>query len=132
MQRAGDQTADAVSTLRQVSELDPDAAPRAEAEIIETYRVGKEFNKAEQEVQTAEKKWPNDRVIRLTRADLQSEMGKTNEAANDIRKLLGGKDDREIYIKLADIYSKGKKFDDMAKSLDEAEKLSDSQAEKEN
>jgi tetratricopeptide (TPR) repeat protein len=131
MQRDADQTAGAVATLRQIPDLDPDAAPRASAEIIETYRLGKEFAKAEQESQAAERKWPNDRVLRLTRADLMAEMGKSNEAAADVRKMLDGKDDREIYLKLADIYSKGKKFDEMAKVLDQAEKLSDSQSEKE-
>jgi len=131
MQRDADQTADAVATFRTIAELDPDSAARASAEIIETYRVGKELPKAEAEAQAAEKKWPTDRVVRLTRADLLAEMGKVNEAASDVRKLLDGKEDRDLYLKLADIYSKGKKFDDMGKALNEAEKLSPSDSEKE-
>ena len=131
MQREADQTADAVATLRQMSELDPESASRASAEIIETYRTGKELQKAEQEATAAEKKWPNDRILKLTRADLLAETGKVNEAASDVRKLMDGKDDRDLYLKLADVYSKGKKFDDMAKALTEAEKLSESQGEKE-
>jgi tetratricopeptide (TPR) repeat protein len=131
MQRDADQIADAVATFRSIAELDPDSAARASAEIVETYRIGKDLAKADQEAQAAEKKWPTDRVVRLTRADLMAEMGKVNEAAADVKKLLDGKEDRDIYLKLADIYSKGKKFDDMAKAINEAEKLSATQSEKE-
>src|SRR5204863_5776798 len=78
MQRDADQIADAVATFRTIAELDPDSASRASAEIIETYRVGKELPKAEQEASAAEKKWPNDRVVRLTRAEPLAETGKVN------------------------------------------------------
>ena len=57
-------------------------------------------------------------------------MGKTDAAVADVKKLLDGKNDLAIQLKLADLYMKGKKFDDAAKSLDAAEKLSDSQEEK--
>ena len=34
-----------------------------------------------------------------------------------------GKNDRVVYLKLAEVYDKGKRFDEMAKALDAAEKL---------
>ena len=59
-----------------------------------------------------------------------AEMGKIDEAAADLKKLLSGKDDRDIYVSLANTYEKGKKWDDMGKALDAAEKLSDSTEDK--
>ena len=66
----------------------------------------------------------------MSRASLLAEMGKTDAAVADVKKLLDGKNDLAIQLKLADLYMKGKKFDDAAKSLDAAEKLSESQEEK--
>ncbi len=49
----------------------------------------------------------------------------------DVKKLIDGKNDRETYKALAEIYEKGKRFDDMAKALDAMEKLSDKKQDKE-
>jgi tetratricopeptide (TPR) repeat protein len=126
-----DQTESAVETFRQVAELSPEQGPRMSSEIIGTYELGKEFSKAEQEADSAVKKWPDDRDVRLTRDNLLADLGKTDAAAADVRKLLGGKEDREINLRLYDIYMKGKRFDEAGKSLDAAEKLSQSKEDKE-
>jgi tetratricopeptide (TPR) repeat protein len=123
MYRNADQTDLAAETYRQLPDLDPDLGPRAGAEIAETYRQGKQFPKAEQEVDAAIKKFPNDRTLVLTRATLLADLGKTDEAATSIKKLLDGKNDKDTYVALAQIYDKGKKFDETAKALDSAEKL---------
>jgi tetratricopeptide (TPR) repeat protein len=132
--RSMDQIAPAVEVYRQMAEVDPMLATQSEAEVIETYRVGKDFSKAQQEADAAVKKFPDDRTIRVVRASMLAEMGKVDEAAADLKKLLGGKDggkeDRETYIALAQIYDKGKRWDDMGKALDAAEKLSDSNEDK--
>jgi tetratricopeptide (TPR) repeat protein len=57
-------------------------------------------------------------------------MGKTDAAVSDVKKLLDGKDDRAIQLALSELYVKGRKFDDAAKALDAAEKMSESQEEK--
>ena len=51
----------AVETFRQMGELDPDSGARAAAEIVETYRLAKDFAKAETEAEAAAKKFPQDR-----------------------------------------------------------------------
>jgi tetratricopeptide (TPR) repeat protein len=48
----------------------------------------------------------------------------------DVKKLLDGKDDRGIQLALSELYVKGRKFDEAAKALDAAEKMSDSQDDK--
>ena len=130
MQRLADQTEPAVDTYRQMAALDPSQAPHASASIIDTYMGGKEFSKAQDEADAAIKKFPNDREVRVGRASLLAEMGKTDAAVADVKKLLDGKNDRAIQLALADLYVKGRKFDDAAKALDAAEKLSDSQEDK--
>ena len=129
--RSVDQTEPAIDAYRQIAEVDATMAPRSAAEVIETLRAGKEFAKAQQEADAAAKKWPEDRTLRVVRSSLLAEMGKVDEAAADLKKLLGGKEDRETYVSLAQIYEKGKRWDDMAKALDAAEKLSDGNEEKE-
>ena len=52
-------------------------------------------------------------------------------ASADLKKMLSGKaDDRDIYVSLANTYEKGKRWDEMGKALDAAEKLSDSTEDK--
>src|SRR5262249_31736513 len=130
MYRSTDQTDQAVDTFRQIADLDSELAPAMSAEIIETYRGGKEYQKAEQEAESALKKWPNDRAVHLTHAMMLAEMGKTDQAAAEVKKLLGGKNDREIYSSLAQVYDKGKRFDDEAKAIDQVEKLATTKEEK--
>jgi tetratricopeptide (TPR) repeat protein len=54
-----------------------------------------------------------------------------DEAAADLRKLLDGKNDREVYVTLAQVYEKGKNYTEMAKAIDAADKLSTSKDDKE-
>ena len=130
MQQLADQTQPAVDTYRQLATLDPSKAGHASARIIAAYMGGKEYPKAQEEADAAIKKFPNDREVRVGRASLLAETGKTDAAVADVKKLLDGKDDRGIQLALADLYVKGRKFDDAAKALDAAEKMSESQEDK--
>jgi len=130
MQEFADQTQPAVDTYRQMATLDPTKAPHASAAIIGAYMGGKEYPKAQEEADAAIKKFPNDREVRVSRASLLAEMGKTDAAVADVKKLLDGKDDRGIELALSELYVKGRKFDDAAKALDAAEKMSESQDDK--
>jgi tetratricopeptide (TPR) repeat protein len=128
--RLNDQTDPAVEALRQISELDHDKDADIESVIIDTYRLGKEFAKAQKEADAAIKKYPEDRALRAARASLLADLNQTDAAAADMKKLLDGKQDRPIYLGLAQVYDKGRKFDDEAKALDAAEKLTTSKEEK--
>ncbi|MBZ5601790.1 MAG: tetratricopeptide repeat protein [Acidobacteriia bacterium] len=130
MYRAADQTDQAVDTFHQIADLDSELAPAMSAEVIETYRAGKEYQKAEQEAESALKKWPSDRAVHLTHAMVIAEMGKVDAAAAEVKKLLNGKNDRETYYSLAQVYDKGKKFDEEAKAIDQMEKLASNKDEK--
>jgi len=128
-----DQTTEAVDTLRQIGDLDPSNAAHVSAQIIETLDAGKEYAKAEQEADAAVKKYPSDRDVRLARASLLAEMGKSDAAVTEAKRLLNGtrKDDLQTYEALAEVYEKGKHWEDASKALDSAEKLAEEKEEKE-
>lgn len=131
--RNSDQTEPAVEAYRQVAELDSMLGPAISAEVVETYRTAKEFGKASQEAEAAVKKWPDDSTTRITRASLMAEMGRVDDGAADLKKMLGAKDrdDRQTYIALANVYEKGQRFSEMAKAIDQAEALSKDDKDKE-
>jgi len=129
--RMNDQTEPAVEALRQIAELDHDKDAVVEAEIIDTYRLGKDLPKAQHEADAALKKWPDDRTLHVTHASLLADMGQTDAAAAEMKKLLDGKSDRDVYLQLAQfVYDRGRRFDEEGKALDAAEKLSVSKEEK--
>ncbi len=130
--RGVEQTEPAVDAFRQMADLDPDVAPRAAAEIVETYRSGHEFAKAQQEADAALKKFPDDRGLHVEHATVLADLGKTDAAVAEVKKLMDGKSDLETYLALAGLYDKGHKFDDASKSLDAAEKLAKGDDQKEN
>jgi tetratricopeptide (TPR) repeat protein len=131
MYRNNEQYTEAVETFRQIGEVDPNLGGRAAAQIADTYRIAKDYTKALEEVNAAAKKYPDDRVLRAVRASLLAETGKTTEAVSELKSLLDGKNDRETYVTMAQIYEKGKNYAEMAKAVDAAEKLSESKEDKE-
>ena len=131
MYRANEQPSEAVEAFRQMAQLDADLGARAAAQIIETYRAAKQFAQAEQEAERAFKQYPNDRMLRLVRASLLADLGRGAEAVAEVKRLLDGSKDRETYLALAQICEKTKDFAGMAAALDEAERLSQSDEERE-
>lgn len=130
--RLNDQTEPAVETLRQISELDHERDAAVEALIVDTYRIGKDLTKAKTEADEALKRWPEDRTLRVAHATVLGDLGQTEAAAGELKKLLDGKNDREIYLDLAAyVYDRARKFEEEAKALDAADKLSVSKDDKE-
>ena len=58
-----------------------------------------------------------------TRATLLAELGKGNQAAEEARKLFEGKEDKDSWLSLAQLYEKTKNWAEMGKALDAYEKL---------
>jgi tetratricopeptide (TPR) repeat protein len=128
--RANEQYDESVAAFRQISALDPDLAPRVEAQVIDTYRMAKQLPKAQEASDAAQKKYPNDRTLAQVRAELLSDEGKPDQSIAELKKLLNGKNDREIYLQMADTYQKAKNYDEMAKVVEAADKLSQSKEDK--
>jgi tetratricopeptide (TPR) repeat protein len=96
--------------------------------IVETYRMAKDPASAQREADAAMKKFPNDHTMR---ADLLSGMGKVDEAVAEIKANASGQPDREAQLQIAEVYEKGKRWEDMGKALDAAEKLCTSDEQRE-
>lgn len=121
---------EAADTFRQLGGLDPEYAARADVQVVETYRQAKDYEKAQKLADAAIKKYPNDRIVIGMHAEMLADSGHVDEAAAELRKSLGGKDDREIYTSLAQIYERGKDYPEMAKAVDQLEKLSQTKDDK--
>ncbi|MGH9638995.1 MAG: tetratricopeptide repeat protein, partial [Bryobacteraceae bacterium] len=122
--RGNQQYDEAVGAFRQIAATDPDLTAHADAQIIDTYRMAKDFKQAQQVSDEAEKKFPDNRTLHEVRAQLFSDQGKTDQAIGEMKKLLNGKDDRQIYLAMADVYRQAKDYKNMGAVLDSAEKLS--------
>ena len=131
MYRAAEKFELAVEMYRKMMELDPSSAARVAAQLVDTYRQAKDLPRAIEEAENAHKLHPNDRVVTLVRASLLADAGKADAAVSETRRLLNGKDDRDTYVALAQVYEKLKDYGEMGKALDQAEKLSSSDDEKE-
>jgi tetratricopeptide (TPR) repeat protein len=129
--RNAEQYPQAADAFRQIAALDSEAAPQVAVQVAETFRAQKEYAAAFREADAAFKKFPKDRLVIAEHASLLADEGKVDQAASEMRTLFDGKQDRAIHLELAQIYEKGKRWSDMAKSLDEAEKLSSSSEDKE-
>jgi tetratricopeptide (TPR) repeat protein len=124
----------AVEAFRQIGVLDPDISARAEAQIIDTYRIAKDYAKADAESAATAKEYPEDRTLRSVRSELLSDEGKTGEAIADLKKGLDGNKahDLETWIALANVYEKTHNFSEMGKALDSAEALASGKDDKVN
>jgi tetratricopeptide (TPR) repeat protein len=131
MYRAAEQYPKAIEVFKQIADVDPDMASRGAVQIIETYRIAKDLPKAEVEAKASIAKYPGDRTLRGVYASLLADEGKSDAAIAEMKKLLAEKSDRDTWVSLAQVYEKAKRFPEMAKAIDEADKLSQNKEEKE-
>jgi tetratricopeptide (TPR) repeat protein len=129
--RLNDQPKEAVAVFGELGNLDAAFASQASAQIIDTWRLARDYTKATEEAEAAMKKWPEDRPVRITRANLLADMGKYDQAAAELEKLLDGKNDRDTYMQIVQVHEKAKNFPEMSKAIDAAETLSTTDEEKE-
>jgi tetratricopeptide (TPR) repeat protein len=129
--RGANQNQAAIDAFRQIADLDPDSGARAEAQIVDTYRAAKDFKNARAEADAARKKYPDDRALIGAYASVLADMGKVDQGVSELRSLLKGDHDRETQLAIAQLYERAKRYEDMAKPLDAAEKLSETKPDKE-
>jgi tetratricopeptide (TPR) repeat protein len=128
--RANNQYPEAVSAFRAAAALDEEQATHYSVQVIETYRIAKNFTEARKEADTLLKKNPKDRSVVIVHASVLADQGKTVEAVNEMKGLMGSSKDRDILLAIAGFYEKAKKFSEEGKVLDDAEAASSSKQEK--
>ena len=129
--RGSNQNQPAIDAFRQIADLDPDSGARAAAQIVDTYRAAKDFKNARSEADAARKKYPDDRGLIGAYASVLADMGKVDQGVAELRTLLKGDHDRETQLAIAQLYERAKRYEDIGKPLDAAEKLSETKPDKE-
>ncbi len=129
--REQNKTQPAVETFRKILPLGQDNAIRAYQQIIDAYRDAKMWNQATEAAREAVQKFPEDRGLKLVLAGQEADTGNPDRAVAQVKSLLKGTpDDREVYIALAQIQSRLKRYKDAEESIAQAEKLSTKTEEK--
>ena len=123
--RDNNQEQQAVDTFRQMLSLGDDNAKRGYQELIDTYREAKDWQKATEVAKEATEKLPNDRDLKIVYASQIADMGQSDQAIQQVKSMLkGNADDRDVYVRLAMMYSRLKRWTDADAMLDKAEQLS--------
>jgi tetratricopeptide (TPR) repeat protein len=122
----------AVDTFRKMIPLGDDNAKTGYQDIIDTYREAKQWSQATAVAKEAMQKLPDDRDLRMVLDAQLADTGDPDKPIADIRSLLKGTpEDREVYIRLAIIYTRLKRYSEAEEALDKAERLSTKPEDKE-
>jgi len=123
--RDNNQEQQAIDTFRQMLALGDDSAKRGYQELIDTYREAKDWQKATDVAKEATEKLPKDRDLKIVYASQMADLGKSDAAIEQVKSLLkGNAEDRDIYVRLAMMYSRLKRWPDAEAALDKADQLS--------
>jgi len=124
--------AQAIETFQRMLALGDDAAKRGYQQIIDTYREAKQWQKATDAAKEATTKLPKDRDLKMVYAGQLADAGQTDAALQQVKSFLKGtSEDREVYINLATMYSRLKRWSEAEAALDKADELSTKPEDKE-
>ncbi|MGA3195415.1 MAG: tetratricopeptide repeat protein [Terriglobales bacterium] len=120
-------------TFRQMIALGgEDNIERGYQQVIDTWREAKEWQKATDVAKEAVQKLPSSRDLKMVLAAQQADMGEADKGLDEVRALLkGNPEDRQVYITLAQMQTRLRRFSDAEQSLDKAEQLSSKAEDKE-
>ena len=123
----------AIDTFRQMIAVGgDDNAERGYQQIIDTYREAKQWQQATDAAKEAAQKLPNDRDLQMVYASQLADMGQQEVALKQVRAMLKGTpDDRQVYITLAQMYSRLRRWPESDEALDKAAALSTKPEDKE-
>lgn len=115
----------AVDIFRKMLTLGDENARSGYQEIIDTYREAKQWPQATATAKEAVQKLPDDRDLRMVLDAQLADMGQVDQSVSDVRSMLkGGAEDRDVYVRLAIMYTRAKRWSDAQDALAKAEQLS--------
>jgi tetratricopeptide (TPR) repeat protein len=114
----------ALETYGAMAELSPDSRKRAQMLTIDTYRQSHDIDRAIGETKKALAETPKAPDLTVTLAMLYGEKSDTATATQLLNGLLQGNDaDQEIYIDIAQVEERGRKYADAEQSAQKAEQM---------
>jgi tetratricopeptide (TPR) repeat protein len=115
----------AVETFRKMLTLGDESSESGYQEIIDTYREAKQWPQATAAAKEAVQKLPNNRDLRMVLDAQLADTGDADKALTDVRSLLKGTaEDRPVYVALAQMNTRLKRWADAEAALNKAEQLS--------
>ena len=122
----------AVDAFRKMIPLGDDNAKTGYQDVIDTYREAKQWPQATAAAKEAVQKLPDDQELRMVLDAQLADTGDPEKPLADVRSLLKGKpEDREVYVRLAIMYTRLKRYSDSEEALNKAELLSTKSEDKE-
>jgi tetratricopeptide (TPR) repeat protein len=123
--REQNKTDDAVAAYREEAALGGEYAERGYQGEVDAFRDAKEYEKATDVARAAAKAMPKDRSVELMLALQLADTGKPEEGVKVAESQLDGKpgDDREVYLALAQIDTRLRRWKDAGEAIDKAEAL---------
>ena len=122
----------AVEAFRKLIPLGDDNAKTGYQDVIDTYREAKQWEQATAVAKEAAQKLPNDRELRMVLDAQLADMGDPEKPLADVRSLLkGAPEDRDVYLRLAIMNTRLKRWSDAEEALNKAEQLSTKPEDKE-
>ncbi|MGZ4836029.1 MAG: tetratricopeptide repeat protein [Terriglobales bacterium] len=121
----------AAATFRKMLTLGDDNVSRGYQQLIDTYREAKQWKEATAVSQEAVSKVPKDRNLKMVLAGQLADTGQADQGLSLMKGMLKGTaEDREVYISLAQMYGRLKRWPEAEEALNKAAQLSKKQEEK--
>jgi tetratricopeptide (TPR) repeat protein len=122
----------AIQTFEQMAKLGTGSAKRAQMLLIETYRDSRDIDSAISQTKKALDESPKDSSLVITLAMLYGEKTDTAEATKLLGGLLEGSDsDEEIYVDIAQVEERGRKYEDAEQSAEKAVEMAHQPSDRE-
>jgi tetratricopeptide (TPR) repeat protein len=122
----------AIQAFEEMGRLGPDSQRRAQMLLIDTYRESRDIDRAIAETKKALEQSPNEQALTVTLAMLYGEKADAPAATKLLTALLHGNDsDQEIYLDLAQVQERSRKFADAEASARKAMEISREPGEQE-
>jgi tetratricopeptide (TPR) repeat protein len=114
----------AIDTYQEMAKLSPDSQNRARMLLIDTYRRSRDIDRAIAEAKAGLEGSPKNAALTVALAMLYGDRSDTATATQLLRGLLRGTDDDlEIYIDIAQVEERGRKYADAEQSAQKAEQM---------
>jgi tetratricopeptide (TPR) repeat protein len=122
---------EAIETYQELGKLGPDQQKRAQLLLIDAYRENSDIDHAIEAAKKALAQWPKDPDVTVTLATLYGEKTDAADATKLLDGLLqGNPSDQQVYLELAQVQERSKKYGEAEQSAEKAESMATASGDK--